>query len=56
MKNIFLKLKFNIQKNCVNLIMIHHFFSERIELGKIEKLVATLDDKKEYVVHIKYSK
>ena len=45
----FLKLMFNIQKNCMNFIMIFHFYQKE---GKLRKL-KNLHDKKEYVIHIK---
>ena len=32
------------------------FLSERKKLGKVEKLVTSLEDKSEYVIHIKSSK
>ena len=49
MKNIFLNLMFNILKNYRNYIMIF----EKVKIEKVEKLVANLHDKIEYVIHIK---
>ena len=53
MKDIFLKLIFNILKTSMNFIMIYHFFRERTKIEKVEKLVANLHDKSEYVIHIR---
>ena len=50
MKNIFLKLMFNVPKNYMNFIMIYQFYREE---GKVEKLVTNLHDKTEYVIHIR---
>ena len=47
MKDIFLKLMFNILKNYLP------FLHERIKIGKVEKLAANLHDKTEYVIHIR---
>ena len=33
--------------------MIYHFLSERMKTEKVEKLVANLHDKIEYVIHIR---
>ena len=33
--------------------MIYHFLSERMKIEKVEKLVANLHDKIEYVIHIR---
>ena len=49
MKNIFLKLMSNILKNYRNFIMIF----EKVKIEKVEKLVANLHDKIEYVIHKK---
>ena len=53
MKDIFLKLIFNILKTYMNFIMIYHFLLERMKIETVEKLVATLHDKSEYVIHIR---
>ena len=53
MKDIFLKLIFNILKTYMNFIMIYHFLLERMKIETVEKLVATLHDKREYVIHIR---
>ena len=51
MKDISWKLMFSILKNYMNFIMIYHFYRMKIE--KVEKLVANLYDKTEYVIHIR---
>ena len=33
--------------------MIYHFLLERTKIEKVEKLVANLHDKSEYVIHIR---
>ena len=53
MKDIFLKLIFNILKTYMNFIMIYHFLLERMKIETVEKLVANLHDKSEYVMHIR---
>ena len=53
MKDIFLKLIFNILKTYMNFIMIYHFLLERMKIEVVEKLVANLHDKSEYVIHIR---
>ena len=47
MKDTLLRLMFNILKNYMNFIMIYQM---KIEI--VEKLVANLHDKTEYVIHI----
>ena len=37
----------------MSFIMIYHFLLERTKIEKVEKLVANLHDKSEYVIHIK---
>ena len=37
----------------MNFIMIYHFLLERMKIETVEKLVATLHDKSEYVIHIR---
>ena len=52
MNDIFLKLMLNILK----LHELHNhlpFLPDRIKIAKVEKLVANLHDKSEYVTHIK---
>ena len=49
MKNIFLKLMFNIQKNEFHDDLL--FLPERMRIERVEKLVANLQDKTEYVIH-----
>ena len=51
MKDIFLKLMFNTQKNYMNFIMISNFFSTERNLKKVKKLFTNLYN--EYVIHIK---
>ena len=53
MKNIFLKLMYNTLKNYINFIMIYHFYLKKMEIEKVEKLVANLHDKTKYVTHIR---
>ena len=53
MKDCLLKLMFNILKNYVTFTMIYHFLPERMKIEKVEKLVANLHDKKEYVIHVR---
>ena len=53
MKDIFLKLMFNIFKNYMTFTMIYHFLPERIKIEKAEKLVANLHNKTGYVIHIR---
>ena len=36
----------------MNIIMIYHFYQKK-KIEKVEKLVANLHDKAEYVIHIK---
>ena len=52
MKDIFLKLMFNILKNYMKFTMIYHL-PERMKTEKVKKLVASLHDKTEYVIHIR---
>ena len=47
MRDTLLRLMFNILKNFMNFIMIYQM---KIEI--VEKLVANLHDKTEYVIHI----
>ena len=51
MKDIFLKLMFNTQKNYMNFVMISNFFSTERNLKKVKKLFTNLYN--EYVIHIK---
>ena len=48
----FLKLMFNILKNCMNFNGLP-FLPERMKTQRVEKLVANLHDKTEYVIHIR---
>ena len=47
-QDILLKLIFNIKKKCINFIMTYIFLPKRMEIEKIEKLVANLRNKKCY--------
>ena len=53
MKDIFLKLRFNIQKNYMKFIMIYHFYQKEKKIEKVEKLTVNLHEKTEYVIHIR---
>ena len=53
MKDIFLRLMFNILTNYMDFIMIYTFLPERMKIEKVEKLVANLHDKTEQVIHIR---
>ena len=46
MKDVFLKLMFNTQKNYMSLIITYHFYQKKRKLKKIEKLVTNIYDKK----------
>ena len=50
--DIFLKLKFNILKNYMNFKMIYRFYQKEVKIKKVEKLVANLLDKREYIINI----
>ena len=52
MKDTFLKVIFNILKNYMNNNYLP-FLPERMKMEKIEKFVANLHDKTEYVIHIR---
>ena len=54
MKDIFLNLMLNTQKNYMNFIMTYHFYlkERKLKIEKVEKLVTNLSDKNEYVIHI----
>ena len=53
MKDIFLKLMFNILKKLHELHNDLPFLPERMKIEKVEKLVTNLHDKAEYVIHIR---
>ena len=53
MKDIFLKLMFNILRIYMNFTLNLTFLSERMKIKKVEKLVANLHDKTEYVIYIR---
>ena len=50
-KDILLKLMFSILKNYMTFTMIYQVFPERMKI--VEKLVANLHDKTEYIIHIR---
>ena len=52
MKDIFSKLMFSILKHYMNFIMIYYFYLKKRKIEKVEKLVANLHDKTEYLIHI----
>ena len=52
MKDILLKLMFNILKKYPSFTMICPFLCEIMKIEKVEKLVANLQDKKGYVIQI----
>ena len=57
MKDIFLKLMFNILKSYIKFIMIYYFYpAERKKIEIVAKLVANLHDTTEYVMHVKKGK
>ena len=56
MKDISLKLMFNILKNYMNFIISLWFLSERMEIEKVKKLLANSHDKIDYTVRIRYLK
>ena len=53
MKDTFLKSMLNILKNYKVFTMIYPIYLKEYEIEKVEKLVANLHDKKEYVIHIR---
>ena len=53
MKDILLKLIFNILKKLHELHNDFSFLPDRKKIEKVEKLVANFDDKTEYGIHIK---
>ena len=48
----FPKMMSNILKTYMNVIMIYHFYQERMKIEKVDKLVSNLHDKTEYVIHV----
>ena len=58
-KGVFLKLMLNILnklKSYMSFIMIHHFYKKEWKFWKnqkVEKLVANVHDKKEYIIHMR---
>ena len=52
-KDIFLNLMFNTRKNYMNFIMTYYFYLKGRNLNKVQRLVANLPNKNEYVILIK---
>ena len=52
-KDIFSSLVFNMQKNCINFIIIYHFYQKRWKFKKLKNLFPNLHNKNKYVIHIK---
>ena len=52
-KDILLKLLFNILKSYTIVTMISSFLPEGMKIEKFKKLIANLHDKEEYVIHIR---
>ena len=50
-KDVFLKLMFKYTKKLLELHNYLLFLPERMKIEKVEKLVANLHDKTEYVIH-----
>ena len=48
-----LKFILNIQKNCMKLIMIYHFYQKEWKLTNLKNVHATCMIKKEFVLHIR---
>ena len=53
MKDIFLKVTLNILKKVHEILNDLPFLTERTRIQKVEKLKANLEEKKEYLIHIK---
>ena len=54
MKDILLKLMFNILKNCITFTMIYHFYLvQNAKAEKVQKLIAKLHNKNKYFIHIR---
>ena len=53
-KDIVMKLMFYTQKNSMNLIISYQFYQKKRKEKKLEKLVTNLNDKNEYVIHIRF--
>ena len=53
MKDIFLKLIFNIQKSYIVFIMAYFFYPKKMKIGKAERLYSNLHGKNEYLMHIR---
>ena len=46
-------LLFNNLKNYINFIIVYNFYMKEWRMNTVEKLVANLHDKFEYVIHIR---
>ena len=53
MQDIFLKQMWSIQKQCLIVIKIYHFYQKEKNFGKVEKLNCGIEDKEKYFVHIR---
>ena len=53
LKDIFVKMMFNILNIYMNFIMIYHFYQKKMKIEKVEKRAASLHDKIEYVIHLR---
>ena len=53
MKDSFLQLMLNILRIYITFTMIYPFFSEKMKIEKVKKLLAKLHDKKEFVIHVR---
>ena len=52
-KDILSNLVLDMQKNCINFIIVYHFYQRRSKFKKLKNLFASLHNKNEYVIHIK---
>ena len=58
MKDILLKLIFNIQKNCLNFMIVYYFYQKMLKLKKLKLknlMLIYMKKKNEYVIRIRYS-
>ena len=53
MQDIFLKQIQGTPKNYGVIIKIYHFYQKEKKLGKVEKLVCSIEDKEKYAIHIR---
>ena len=52
-QDIFLKQMQSIQKTCLVLVKIYHFYQKEKKIEKAEKLVCGIENKEKYVIHIR---